>query len=212
MARRVCVLVRGLPAAGKTTFSKALARRLKFVYLAKDDVRSSTMAQDKATRRRLVAAGVDEQVAALVDSNAACYQVLSAIASSQFDAGATGCILEGPGYGRADVAGAAVQAAVSAGAACVIVDCVVGRRTWLSRLAQRRTELEQDSSAVAVAHSSALAHDPAAIDAHYPDGARCAVQGADVHCVEVDGALPVEQSVDIVVRSIEALQDAPGGL
>lgn len=202
----VCLLLRGLPCVGKSTLGLALARRLGFSLLIKDDVRAPTLSHDMATRARLLAAGASEAQAALVDSNAACYGALNAVAVTQISAGARGCVLDSP-LGRAAVAGDAVRELRAAGAVCVVVDCVLDRSVWVARLEERRKRGGGGGvqKPHAVAHA-ALPDDPVLIESHYPDGMQFDIDGIELG-VRVDCALPVEKGVETVVRAIGSIQN-----
>lgn len=203
MPKQVCVVLRGLPAVGKTTLAKALARRLHFVYLSKDDVRNPTLTLDKETRSRLCARGVPDEVSAIVDSNSACYEVVSAIAKTQFEVGALGCVLDGPGYGRTEVL-AELLSTLSQRAAVVVVNCSLDRNLWLQRLAERKSGLIGGSIP---AHSHPLACDADAIEAHYPNGLSASVPGIAVE-ITVDCGQPISSCAYSVIETLKRIHAA----
>lgn len=203
----LCILLRGLPCVGKSSLALALARRLGFALLIKDDVRVPTMANDMATRARLIASGASAEQASFVDSNSACYGAINAIAATQISAGARGCVLDSP-LGRVDVANEAVRALSAAGAACVLVDCVLERSVWVERLRARRNEATNSGrlNSHSVAHS-ALPDDPELIESHYPNGLQFPVAGVESF-VQVDCSLAVEQGVETIVQAIKSLRSS----
>lgn len=203
MPKQVCVVLRGLPAVGKTTLAKALARELNFVYLTKDDVRSPTLTLDRETRSQLCARGVSDEVAGIVDSNAVCYSVVSAIAKTQYEVGALGCVLEGPGYGRADVL-AELLGSLSEEVAVVVVNCTLDRDVWLQRLADRKFSRAENDNSAGAAHSHPLSFDPDVIEAHYPNGLNACVAGVAVE-LSVDCAQPTSSCSNVVIDVLKRI-------
>lgn len=203
MPKQVCVVLRGLPAVGKTTLAKVLARLLHFVYLSKDDVRNPTLTVDRETRSRLCARGVPDEISNLVDSNSVCYEVVSAIAKTQFEVGALGCVLEGPGYGRPRVL-AALLDSVPKEVPVVVVNCSLNRDLWLQRLARRKSSLVTGSNTAIPAHTHPLSCNAEAIEAHYPNGLRAGVEGVAME-ITVDCAQPVASCADSVIETLRRI-------
>lgn len=179
------ILIRGFPATGKSTLALAVAAALNAPLLVKDDVRAATLAQDNSTRTALRAAGADQSLVAVVDSNAACYHVLAALASTQFRAGAATVVVEGPLWMAGQVAPLVEDLEVRV----LVVECSLERDAWLRRLGEReRTG----------AHASVLAWDARAIEQHY-DCERYVPVGAQV--IEIDCGKSVEGNSERVVEA-----------
>lgn len=182
------ILIRGFPATGKSTLALAVAAALNAPLLVKDDVRAATLAHDLSTRAALRAGGADHSLAAVVDSNAACYEVLAALTSTQFRTGAPTVVVEGPLWRAGQVA----PLAEGLGRRVLVVECSLERGAWLQRL---------DGRERTGAHASVLAWDARAIEKHY-DCERYVPIGAEV--VEIDCGESVEGNSK---RVVEAARD-----
>ena len=88
MARQVVVLIRGYPGVGKTTLAEALARKLGFALVCKDDVRDVAVSWDARMNADLQRAHPGTTVK--VDTNDLSYEACFSIGLTQLRIGAPG--------------------------------------------------------------------------------------------------------------------------
>lgn len=200
MPRQVVVLIRGYPGVGKTTLAFALATRMKYALVCKDDVRDIAVRHDARISAEIASCHPGSPVR--VDSNDMTYEVMFAVGLTQLRVGAKGVVLESP-LGRVALGERAVAITKDARALCILVDCHAERAVWEARLEERK-------------HSRGVhKHRPVDVQRiinHYDNNIHYEMKDCDAH-VRVDCGRPVEEGVRSVQQVIDQLMiDESGSL
>jgi len=127
------VAIKGLPGVGKTTIAHALARRLRWPVLCKDDIRDHLIILDKK---------VNQQVQGInLDSNDYCYDILHHLAATQLQCGLS-VIVESPlshAHLYSDLT--SIAARLKESCRLVVVECTLPSNVeWEERLATRASD------------------------------------------------------------------------
>lgn len=171
---------------GKTTLAEALARKLGYALVCKDDVRDVAVSWDLRTNAELERQHPGTQVN--VDTNEMAYEACFAIGLTQLRVGAAGVVFESP-LGRVALGERAVRTFKEAQTFVVLVDCYADRAVWEERLANRNAPSHKPRSVSKIlAHYANMQYE-LETDAH----------------VNIDTAHPTDESVEKVLTVIRRL-------
>lgn len=124
------------PGVGKTTVAFALAKKLGYCLICKDDVREAAVRHDAFVMNEIRAACPEHANSIRVDSNDMTYGAMFAVGLTQLKVGVAGVVLESP-LGRFALGKRALEVIRQANALGVLVDCYAERSVWEKRLANR---------------------------------------------------------------------------
>lgn len=185
-----CMYFSQYPGVGKTTLAFALAKRMRYALVCKDDVRDIAVRHDAKTTAEIAARHPGSTMR--VDSNEMTYEVMFAVGLTQLRVGAPGVVLESP-LGRVALGERAVGITKEVNALCILVDCVAERSVWEARLAERKDY-------------NAASHRPTSVDQilrHY-ENIHYEMKNCDAH-VLVDCGRPSGEGVENVKNVIDQL-------